>query len=238
MECGSEETGPTTPVQQAAVEALLGQRALASRQRERLEMVQAAGLGEDIDTIARWSGRTPRTVRRWLTAFRAGGVDALAGAPIPGRPPKANDAYLAALETALDTPPRACGLPFDVWSSRRLSAYLEEQTGIRIAPDGCARCGIGSASRVAGPNTPWTISRTRTKSLPVKPSCRQRGEKVAAAPDRYELHNEDETHVDTTPHLNPKEREWRRLKRDHGGHLAPTLRVSVDPRRPWPIARC
>jgi DDE superfamily endonuclease len=31
-----------------------------------------------------------------------------------------------------------------------------------------------------------------------------------------------------SPHLNPKEREWRLLKRDHGGHLAPTLRTFVD----------
>lgn len=31
-----------------------------------------------------------------------------------------------------------------------------------------------------------------------------------------------------SPHLNPKEREWRVLKRDHGGHLAPTLRTFVD----------
>lgn len=29
------------------------------------------------------------------------------------------------------------------------------------------------------------------------------------------------------PHLNPKEPEWRRLKRDHRGHLAPTLREFV-----------
>jgi hypothetical protein len=31
-----------------------------------------------------------------------------------------------------------------------------------------------------------------------------------------------------SPHLNPKEHEWRRLKRDHRGHLAPTLREFVD----------
>jgi len=30
------------------------------------------------------------------------------------------------------------------------------------------------------------------------------------------------------PQLNPKEREWRILKRDHGGHLASTLRDFVD----------
>lgn len=31
-----------------------------------------------------------------------------------------------------------------------------------------------------------------------------------------------------SPHLNPKEREWRLLKRDHRGQLAPTLRQFVD----------
>jgi DDE superfamily endonuclease len=31
-----------------------------------------------------------------------------------------------------------------------------------------------------------------------------------------------------SPDLNPKEREWRTLKRDHRGHLAPTLRAFVD----------
>jgi hypothetical protein len=32
----------------------------------------------------------------------------------------------------------------------------------------------------------------------------------------------------SSPQLNPKEHEWRRLKRDHRGHLAPTLRAFVD----------
>src|SRR4051812_19588067 len=31
-----------------------------------------------------------------------------------------------------------------------------------------------------------------------------------------------------SPHLNPKEREWRLLKRDHRGHLAGSLRAFVD----------
>lgn len=30
------------------------------------------------------------------------------------------------------------------------------------------------------------------------------------------------------PQLNPKEREWRTLKRDHRGHLARDLRTFVD----------
>jgi transposase len=123
-----------TAEERSAVEAVLRQRDLAPRQRERLEMVKAAALGHDLDQIAAWSGRTPETVRHWLARFRAGGIAALADAPRHGRPPKADAAYLTALETAVETAPRTLGLPFDVWTSARLSAYLAETTGIRLAP--------------------------------------------------------------------------------------------------------
>ena len=39
-----------------------------------------------------------------------------------------------ALERAADTPPPGLGLPFDVWTSPRLAAYLAERTGVRLAP--------------------------------------------------------------------------------------------------------
>jgi transposase len=123
-----------TAEQRAAVAARLRDRDLPARVRERLEMVKAAALGQDLTTIERWSGRSTRTVRRWLDRFVAGGVAALADAPRPGRPARADAAYRAALEAAVTTPPPALGLPFDVWTSDRLSAYLAEQTAVRIAP--------------------------------------------------------------------------------------------------------
>lgn len=134
MDRGTDVIRPIAAGVQAAVEALLRQRDLAPRQRERLEMVKAAALGQDVAEIVRWSGRTPRTVRRWLTAFQQGGINALTDAPIAGRPPKADAHYLAALEQAVATAPRTLGLPFDVWTSARLSTYLRQQTGVCIAP--------------------------------------------------------------------------------------------------------
>jgi transposase len=123
-----------TTAQRTAVEAALRRRDLAPRVRERLEMVKAAALGQELAVIAHWSGRTPETVHRWLAAFQHGGIAALADAPRQGRPPKADATYFAAMEAAVETPPRTVGLPFDVWTSDRLSAYLHEQTGVRIAP--------------------------------------------------------------------------------------------------------
>ena len=116
------------------VEAALRRRDLAPRVRERLEMVKGVALGQSLADVARWSGRTERTVERWLTAFAAGGVVALADAPRAGRPVRADVVYLAALARAVETPPRQVGLLFDAWTSNRLSVYLAETTGVRIAP--------------------------------------------------------------------------------------------------------
>jgi len=113
-----------TTAQRTDVEIALRRRDLTPRVRERLEMVKAAALGQDLAAIARWSGRTPETVRRWLSAYQDGGIAALTDAPRQGRPPKADAAYLAALAAAVDPAPRTLGLPFDVWTSGRLSAYL------------------------------------------------------------------------------------------------------------------
>lgn len=125
---------PVTAAQRAEVERMLRERALAPRLRERLEMVKAASLGADWDAIAAWSGRTPRTIRHWLMRFLAGGIGALTDAPRSGRPRVADCAYSTALDHAAETSPRALGLPFDAWTSARLSAYLTEITGVRIAP--------------------------------------------------------------------------------------------------------
>jgi transposase len=125
---------PVTAAERAAVEWRLRTRDLAPGERERLEMVKAAALGQDVGAIARWSGRSLRRVRHWLRRFRTGGIAAVTDAPRPGRPPKAAAADVQALETAAATAPPARGLPLDVWTSARLSAYLAETTGVRIAP--------------------------------------------------------------------------------------------------------
>lgn len=116
------------------VEAALRRQNLAPRVRERLEMVKGVALGQSLPEVARWSGRGERTVVRWGRAFAAGGIGALADAPRCGRPVRADASYLAALERALEAPPRLLGLLFDAWTSPRLSAYLAETTGVRIAP--------------------------------------------------------------------------------------------------------
>src|SRR5258708_9693515 len=122
-----------TVEQRAEVERHLRRTDLNRRVRERLEMVKAAALGDDVERIACWSGRAVETVEHWLDRFAAGGVAALVDAPRAGRPVRADAAYMAALEAALETPPRTLDLPFDVWTSERVSAPLEQQKGGHIS---------------------------------------------------------------------------------------------------------
>ena len=64
-----------------AVEDLLRRREVPPRVRERLEMVKGVALGQPLEEVGRWSGRTGRTVQRWLRAFASGGSAAVADAP-------------------------------------------------------------------------------------------------------------------------------------------------------------
>jgi transposase len=120
--------------ERAALHALLQRRNLPPRIRERLEMVKAADLGQELAAIVTWSGRSEQTVRRWLKRFAEAGIAGLADAPRAGRPVRADALYLSALEQAVEQAPRSLGLPYDVWTSSRLSAYLEERTGVAISP--------------------------------------------------------------------------------------------------------
>lgn len=132
---GTQSAPVTVPPRvRAEVEAQLRRSELPPRVRERLEMVKGVALGWEIAAIADWCGRTEATVQRWLRAFAAGGIGALADAPRGGRPVRADAAYLTAMEVAVETDPRVLGQPFDVWTSARLSVYLAATTGTRIAP--------------------------------------------------------------------------------------------------------
>src|SRR5256714_15538289 len=112
-----------TAEQRAEVETLLRRRDLSARQRERLEMVKAWALGQDLAAIARWSGRTGRTVARWLRRFAQGGPAAVADGPRAGPPPPARAAGRAGAGAGAGGPPRGLGGPVGVWGPARLSGH-------------------------------------------------------------------------------------------------------------------
>src|SRR5437764_5796720 len=92
-----------TAEQRTEVETLRRRRDLCPRVRERLEMVKAVARGQDLAAIVAGSGRTARTVARWVRCYGAGGPAAVADAPRAGGPPRADQAYGPALEPAVET---------------------------------------------------------------------------------------------------------------------------------------
>lgn len=201
---------PITPAERAAVEAMLRRCTLSPRLRERSEMVKAAGLGSDWDTIAAWSGRTPRTVRHWLTRFATGGIAALDDAPRSGRPPTADVTYHAALDDLADRDPRALGLPVDAWTSARLSAYLAAMTGVRIAPSWLRTLLIRHRFRCGRPKHTLDHLRDSDAVAIGEAAIAAAEKKVASEPERDELHYQDETHVETNLYL---AKQWHRIGR-------------------------
>jgi transposase len=73
------------------------------------------------------------TVRRWLKRYRAEGIAGLQDRPMPGAPGKATPAYQEQLLAAVRRRPRGLGLPYSLWTLRRLADYLAEQTGLRVS---------------------------------------------------------------------------------------------------------
>ncbi len=72
------------------------------------------------------------TVRRWLKRYLAEGVEGLRDVPRPGTPGKVTEEYKERLLRAVRHRPRSLGLPFSLWTLRRLADHMAEQTGIRV----------------------------------------------------------------------------------------------------------
>src|SRR5215469_6634056 len=74
-----------TDEQRREVRARTRQRGLAPSTRDRLEMARLSDAGWSVPRIARHLGQHEQTVRAWVTAFLAGGFDALVNKPRGGK---------------------------------------------------------------------------------------------------------------------------------------------------------
>jgi transposase len=106
-----------------------------ARLRTRAQMVLLAA--EQRMTAAEIAQKIVRaseeTVRRWLKRYLlAEGVEGLRDVPHPGAPRKVTEEYRELLVEAVRRRPRSLGLPFSLWTLRRLADFMAEQTGIRV----------------------------------------------------------------------------------------------------------
>jgi transposase len=108
--------------------------------------------------IARRLNTKPRSVRRWLRAWREGGPDALAAKPAPGRPSHLTARQRRALVTGLLRGARHYGFATDLWTCPRIAQLIEQRYGVHyhIAAIPRLMAGLGfspSKAAVPGPGT-------------------------------------------------------------------------------------
>lgn len=116
----------------AAIGRLTRSRTAPARAVERAKIIALSADGQRVPAIARALGLSEVCVRQWLKRFNERGLDGLADAPRPGRPPTYSQEQVGEVIAASLTKPQALGLPFASWTLDRLAAYLNEQKGIAI----------------------------------------------------------------------------------------------------------
>ena len=93
--------------------------------RERVEMVGLAVAGWSVPRIAGHLGSHEQTVRRYIRAFRAVGLEGLRPRPRPGRPRRITDADLEAVEQVIDSTERS-------WTTPQLAHWLASERGVVV----------------------------------------------------------------------------------------------------------
>jgi transposase len=91
--------------------------------------------GYSIAEVADVLGVDPRSVRRWVAAFRRQGIAGLAAHPVSGRPPKLTPAPETIVGRWLDDDPTQHGFTTELWTGPRLALLIEQEFGIRFYPD-------------------------------------------------------------------------------------------------------
>lgn len=111
----------------------------AIRQDKRAEVKQRARVirllhsGQKPETIAEQQMVSVPTIYNWHKLWRTNGIEGLANKVRPGRKPKATEAYCLKLEEVLSKEPSEYGYRFAIWTSDRLRAHLEKETGIQLS---------------------------------------------------------------------------------------------------------
>lgn len=101
--------------------------------RQRATAIRMLHLGHKPETVAELLAVAPSTVWNWHRRYRAEGVSGLANQPKSGRPAKADDAYVQAIETAVEADPRTLGYAFSVWTLNKLRLHLAKTTGLLLS---------------------------------------------------------------------------------------------------------
>jgi len=108
-------------------------------ERRRIKAIELLDLGKQPVEVARAVGVDRRSVRRWQSAYRQEGEEALKAKPASGRPPKLAPSELDALREALLEGAGAAGYHTDLWTCPRVADLIRARFGVSYHPDHIGR---------------------------------------------------------------------------------------------------
>jgi transposase len=101
-------------------------------EHRRLLAVRRVLEGYAVEEVADFLGVEPRSVRRWLAAFRDGGTQCLFSRPVSGRPPKLTLTQEKIVRRWLADSPSVHGFDTDLWTASRLGQLIREEFGVGL----------------------------------------------------------------------------------------------------------
>jgi transposase len=101
-------------------------------EHRRLLAVQRVTAGYTAAEVAEFLGVDPRSVRRWIAAYREGGGQALPPRPASGRPPKLSVIQEKIAPRWLAESPRHHGFETELWTAAPFGQSIREEFGIAL----------------------------------------------------------------------------------------------------------
>jgi len=121
---------PSSPSRVTTPKRVAPRRDFAALEERRMRAGAMFERGFAQADVVRELGVSRETASQWHSAFRGGGLSALAGAGRAGRRPKLSAEQLEEVEHVLSGGPRANGFPTELWTLARVAAVIEQVTGV------------------------------------------------------------------------------------------------------------
>jgi transposase len=103
------------------------------RLRDRCQALLMADRGRRHHQIAPDLRVTPRTLQRWLNAYRTGGLAGLTIPWAPGRAPHIPESLAPEIVAWVKQGPAGCGLDRAHWTAAELATYLYQTKGLAVS---------------------------------------------------------------------------------------------------------
>jgi transposase len=103
------------------------------RLRDRCQAILMADRGRRHHQIADDLRVTPRTLQRWLNAYRLRGLDGLTIRWASGRAPRIPETLVSEIVAWVKHGPAGCGLDRANWTAAELATYLYQTKGLAVS---------------------------------------------------------------------------------------------------------